>query len=47
MFSSVNSTTTAPEPHDDAELRKIASEGRKWKMTHGRKIDSASGFSPI
>lgn len=23
----------------DAELRKIAKAGRKWKYTHGRKVD--------
>lgn len=38
MSRAVNGTPSHT-PYDDWELRKIASEGRKWKMTHGRKID--------
>ena len=31
--------------HDgDAQLRKIARAGRKWKMTIGRKVDMESEF---
>ncbi|CDZ96493.1 Endoplasmic reticulum protein EP58, contains filamin rod domain and KDEL motif [Phaffia rhodozyma] len=32
-------TPIATGTHDDSELRKIAMEGRKWKMTNGRKVD--------
>lgn len=33
----------SPEWHDgDAQLRKIARAGRKWKMTIGRKVDMES-----
>lgn len=38
MSSAVNVTHPAGH-YDDHELRKIASEGRKWKMTIGRKVD--------
>jgi hypothetical protein len=38
MSKAVNGTPSYV-PYDDWELRKIAKEGRKWKMTHGRKVD--------
>jgi hypothetical protein len=38
MSAAVN--VSHPVGHkDDKELRKIATEGRKWKMTIGRKVD--------
>jgi hypothetical protein len=37
MTKSVNGTPSFA-PHDDSELRKIASEGRKWKMSVARKV---------
>jgi hypothetical protein len=40
MSKSVNGTLPHGH-HDDSELRKIAMEGRKWKMTHGRKVRKA------
>lgn len=38
MSESVNVTQPAGH-YEDAELHKIARQGRKWKQTIGRKID--------